>query len=222
VASGFDSSGPAHDPAMEEILPGLVHWTAMRETIHQPVHSAYLCEARTLIDPMVPPEGLGPFHGDVPTPERIVLTNRHHNRHSARFVEAFGCSVHSHRAGLWDLADAPYDVRGFEFGDEIAPGVIAAEVGVLTPEETALHFVAGDGVLAFADAITRDDDGRLAFFPDGLLGEDPEAVKRGIAASLRRLCDERDVDALLFAHGAPLIGGGEQALREFADAVDGG
>lgn len=209
-------------PLMEEILPGLVHWTALRETIHQPVHSAYVVEARTLIDPMVPPQGLGVFGGDLPAPERIVLSNRHHNRHSARFVEQFGCSVHCHRAGLWDLADAPYEVRGFEFGERLAPGVVAARVGVLTPEETALHLAVGDGALSFADAVMRDDEGRLGFFPDGLLGEDPAAVKRGIAASLRRLCDEYAADALLFAHGAPLVGGGEQALRAFADAVDGG
>lgn len=218
----FDSSGRAQNRAMEEILPGLVHWTALRETINQQVHSAYVVEARTLIDPMVPQEGLDAFRGDLPAPERIVLTNRHHNRHSARFVDAFGCSVHCHEAGLWDLADQPYNVRGFAFGDELAPGVVAARVGALTPEETALHLAVGDGALSFADAVIRGDDGELAFVPDGLLGDDPEAVKRGIAASLRRLCDEHEVDALLFAHGAPLVGGGAQALRAFADSVDGG
>jgi hypothetical protein len=207
------------DEAMEEILPGLLHWTAMRETIRQPVHSTYVVHARTLIDPMIPPEGLGVFRGELPAPERILLCNRHHHRHSARFVEAFGCTVHCHRAGLWDLAGTPYNVRGFEFGDEVAPGIVAERVGALTPEETALHVALGPGAVSFADAVMRDRDGTLGFFPDGLLGEDPDAVKRGIAQSLRRLCDERGPDVLLFAHGAPLVGGGERALREFADAV---
>lgn len=208
---------------MEEILPGLMHWTAMRETIRQPVHSTYVVGARTLIDPMVPSEGLGVFHGELPAPERILLSNRHHHRHSVRFVDAFGCTVHCHEAGLWDLADAPYNVRGFQFGDEVAPGIHAERVGVLTPEETALHVALGDGVVSFADAVMRRDDGSLGFFPDGLLGEDPAAVKRGIAASLRRICDECDVGTLLFAHGVPLVGGGEDVLRAFvAEMEDGG
>ena len=46
------------------------------------------------------------------------------------------------------------DVRvsaGFAFGDELAPGVRALEVGVLCPEETALHIAVGDGFLIVKD-----------------------------------------------------------------------
>ena len=60
----------------------------------------------------------------------IVLTNRLHYRQS----EAFGCPVLCHEAGLHEF-DGGEAVEGFAFGDELAPGVTAVEIGVLTPEE---------------------------------------------------------------------------------------
>jgi hypothetical protein len=54
-----------------------------------------------------------------------------------------------HEAALHDLPDG---VRGFAWGDRLAPGVTALEVGVLCPRETALHI--GDALL-FADAVIR-------------------------------------------------------------------
>lgn len=203
---------------MDEILPGLHHWTALRETIGETVHSAYLAEARTLIDPMLPPEGLGAFTG-LPTPERIVLTNRHHRRHSNRYVDAYGCTVSAHARGLNDLADSPFVVHGFTAGDEVAPGVVALQVGVLCPDESALHAAVGPGVLAVADGVIRRRDGELAFVPDHLLGDDPPAIRRGLADAYRRICDEVAFDVLLLAHGAPYASGGRDALRAFADAV---
>lgn len=204
---------------MDEILPGLHHWTAIRETIGQPVHSAYIEEARTLIDPMVPPEGLGAFR-DLPKPERILLTNRHHGRHSERFVIAYGCTVAAHERGLNHLAEAPFAARGFRPGDEVAAGIVVEEVGVLCPDECALHIAVGPGALAVADGVIRGEDGALTFVPDRLLGDDPVAIRRGLAAAYRRICDEREFDLLLLAHGAPFASGGREALRAFADAVE--
>ena len=57
----------------------------------------------------------------------------------------------------------------------------------------------------------------LGFVPDALLGDDPEVVKAGLRAAYSRLLD-RDFDHLLFAHGDPVIGGGKEALRRFAEA----
>lgn len=206
---------------MDEIFPGLTTWTAIRETIGQPVHSAYAVEARTLIDPMVPPEGLTAFgDGELPAPERIVLTNRHHRRHSARYVERFRCDVLVNEHGLYELMDGPLRVRGFAPGDEVAPGIVAHEVGVLCPDESALHVAVGGGALAVADGVIRaHDDGALGFVSDPLLGDDPVRIRRGLAAAYRRLCDELEFEALLLAHGAPIATGGRDALREFADAV---
>jgi hypothetical protein len=203
---------------MDELAPGLWHWTAFRTTIGQTVHSAYDERSRTLIDPMLPDEGLDWFAEHGP-PERIVLVNRHHLRHSARFVERFGCSVHCHEAGLWDLYDAPVRVQPFRFGDELTPGIVAHRVASICPEETGLY-VAGAtddaGALAVADGLLRRDDGELSFMPDFLLGDDPDHVKRGLADAYLQLAETLDFDVLLLAHGNPLVGGAREALRAFA------
>jgi hypothetical protein len=200
---------------VDELLPGVWHWTAYHEGIRQDVHSHYLDEPRTLLDPMVPAEGLDWFEGDR-RPERIVLTNRHHLRHSRRFVDAFGCRVLCVEPGLHEFDEGDPPVEGFAFGDEVAPGVTAVEVGAICPDETALH-VPGSSLVAAADGVIRIGD-ELSFVPDFLMGDDAEGVKEGLRASYGGLCDRVEFDNLVMAHGAPLVGGARQALREFAGA----
>jgi hypothetical protein len=198
---------------MEHIQPGLLHWTAWRDTIGAEVHSYFHLPSGTLVDPMVPPEGIDALGAE---PQRIVLTNRHHYRDSDRF----DCPVLCHEAGLHEFDGG---VEGFAFGDELAPGVRAHEVGVLTPEETALHLAGEEGgALAFADCVVRGDHGELGFVSDFLLGDDPAAIKDGLRAAFRRLCDELEFDALLLAHGEPIAHAGRSALRTFADAPTAG
>jgi hypothetical protein len=199
---------------LKEILPGILHWTAFHEGIRMDVSSYYVASADALIDPMVPPEGLDRLSGQS-RPERIVLTNRHHYRHSGQYVEAFGCPILCHEAGLHEFEGGP-DVEGFAFGDELGPGMTALEVDAICPEETALHIVAGEGILAFADGLIRAGEGALGFVPDALMGDEPEEVKRGLRESFRALL-EHDFDTLLFAHGLPLVGGGRRALEAFLD-----
>jgi hypothetical protein len=197
---------------MEEITPGVLHWTAYRDTIGTDVHSHLDIGSGTLLDPMIPPEGIDALAGR--PIHRIVLTNRHHYRQADAFRERFGCPVLCHEAGLHEFRDGR-EVEGFAFGDELAPGVRAHEVGVLTPEETAVHFE-GPGALAVADAITRRRDGGFGFFSDSLLGDDPQAVKRGLRAAFGRLAGELEFDALLLAHAEPVRSGARAALKEFA------
>lgn len=203
---------------MEEIAPGILHWTAYRDTIGADVHAYYDLGSGTVLDPMVPLAGLDAF-GERPV-HRIVLTNRHHYRQADEFRERFGCPVLCHEAGLHEFADGR-EVEAFAFGDELAPGVRAHEVGVLTPEETAVHFE-GAGALAFADAIIRGDHGELGFVPDELLGDDPQAVKEGLRGAFARLAGELEFDALLLAHGEPMRHGARSALRTFATAPTAG
>src|SRR5919199_1853453 len=192
---------------MEEILEGLFHWTAFRETIRADVHSYFHAPSRTVLDPMVPPEGLEAFDEGV---ERLVLTNRHHYRHADAYRERFGCTVLCHEAGLHEFADGRA-VEGFAFGEELAPGVRALEVAVLTPEESAIHLEGGGGALAFADAVVRGRHGELGFVSDWLLGDDPPAIRAGLRAAFARLAREQAFEALLLAHGEPIRAGGGPA-----------
>lgn len=197
---------------MQEILPGVWHWTAFHEGIRQPVSSHYVEAAGTLIDPMVPEEGVEWFNDRERPPERVLLSNRHHYRHSDRF----GLPVLCVSEGLHEFEGTDRVVEGFDFGDEPAPGIRALDVGAICPDDTALLIAAGEGALLFADGLIRMGD-RLAFVPDFLMGDDPEAVKMGLRESLERLLDQ-PFDHLLFAHGEPLIGGAKPALRGFLSA----
>jgi hypothetical protein len=197
---------------MNEIIPGVWHWTAFHEGIGLDVSSYFVERARALIDPMLPADGVEAFRGREPAV--ILLTNRHHYRHSEKFVEEFGCPVMCHEAGLHEFDGGP-PVEAFSFGDDVADGLLALEVGVLTPEETAFHIDAGPRALSFGDAILNTPDSGLQFVPDRYMGDDPDAEKEGLRESFQRLL-AHDFDALLIAHGAPLPGGGKAALQRFA------
>jgi hypothetical protein len=202
----------AHRP-IREVLPGVYHWTAIHPKIKVPVDSYYIEPAGVVLDPTVPREGLQWFEGRVP-PSQVVLTNRHHLRHSQRYAEAFGCRIRCSDAGLYEFARGP-SVEGFASGEELARGITAHQLGAICPDDTSLHiWTANGGALAFADGLTRPRGGGLSFVPGFLLGDDPAAVRGELRESLRGLLD-LDFDSLLFAHGEPLIGGGRAALRAF-------
>jgi len=197
---------------VQEIAPGLWHWTARHEHIRMNVSSYCLLAERVLIDPLIPQEGLSWFeaHG---VPEHVLLTNRHHDRDAWRLRDVFDCTVHCVRSGLHEL-DGRGPVEAFDFGDELPGGVIAYEVDVICPDETALYMPA-HRALACADGVVRlSGEGELGFVPDELM-DDPEETKARLRDAYRRLLD-LDFDHLLLAHGEPVIASGKEALRAFA------
>lgn len=197
---------------MNEILPGVLHWTTHHEKIGSPVHSAFLVDEGVLIDPRVPEAGIEAV-GEAGTPREILLTNRHHYRHSGRFREAFGIPVRCHRAGMHEF-DAGEEVEPFEFGDTFAGGVEALEVGALCPEETAFLAAREGGILALGDAVVPWGE-ELGFVPEEYIGDDPPAIKAAIRAAVGRLL-ERPLRHAVFAHGDPLVGDAHERLETFA------
>ncbi len=197
---------------MQEILPGVFHWTSFHEGIGEKVHSYLLTgnEAAFLIDPREPSEGLDWFLDHGP-PAHAYLTNRHHFRHSDRFARAFNTVVWCHREGLHEFRQGEV-VRPFEHGDELPGGLTALEVGALCPEETALFIPRHGGIVSLGDSLIRSGS-ELCFVPDAFMGDDPDGVKRGLRMSLGRLLLERDFRHLLLAHGKPIIQEGKEALR---------
>ena len=198
---------------MEEVLPGVWHWKAEHPNIGTKVSSHWVPASRALIDPLLPPDqAMEPFRAE--PPERILLSNRHHLRHSERFADEFGCVIECSKPGLHEFDSGP-EVQGFDFGDQVAPGIEAEEVGAICPDESAL-FIRDARALVIADGIIRYG-GEMRFVSDGLLGDDPDSIKAGLRKSYSRLL-KLDFDNLLFAHGEPLIGGGKEALRGFAES----
>ena len=198
---------------MQEIAPGLWHWTVRHEHIHVDVSSYYLAAERVLIDAMIPAEGLEWFdaHG---VPEHVLLTNRHHSRHAWRLRDAFDCTVHCIRNGLHEV-EGRGPVEAFDFGDQLPGGAIVYEIDAICPDETALHIPA-HRALACADGVVRwPGSDALTFVPDHLM-DDPEQTKAGLRDAYRRLLD-LDFDLLLLAHGNPVVGGARDELRAFVD-----
>lgn len=197
---------------MREIAPGLWHWTAHHDHIHSDVSSYYLASERVVLDPMLPAEGLDWFeqHG---TPEHVLLTNRHHDREAWRLQERFGSTVHCIRNGLYEL-EGRGRVEPFDFGDQLPGGAVVYEVDAICPDETALH-LPSHRALACADGVIHYG-GELSFVPEQYM-EEPGRTKQGLRDAYARLL-ELDFDVLLVAHGAPMVGGAKDALREFATA----
>jgi hypothetical protein len=199
---------------MEEIAPGVWHWTKKHPKIGVDVSSYLLEPEGVVIDPMVPDEGMEWFADHGP-PTTVVLTNRHHDREAEQFVDALGTDVRVIREGLHEFEDKDLTPDAFDFGDELPGGLRIHEVGVICPDETAV-FIPRVSALAIADGAMNYTGGELHFVPDEYIGDDPDSVKAGLREAYGRLADEVEPEILLIAHGAPVVGGGAEALRRFA------
>ena len=202
---------------MQEIRPGVWHWSTVHDKWGITIHSHFLPDlgGGVLIDPRVPPEGLEWFgpHGE---PAHAILTNRHHYRDAGRFREAFGTAVHCHSAGMHEFTGGE-EVEPFEHGDSLAGEIEALAIGSLCPEETALLVPAAGGLLALGDSVISEN-GELGFVGDQHMGDDPEGVKRGLRGSLRRIL-EREFRHVTFAHGEPIVDEGKERLRAFVEGA---
>jgi glyoxylase-like metal-dependent hydrolase (beta-lactamase superfamily II) len=199
---------------MREIGPGLWHWTARHEHIGADVSSYHLEPERVVLDPMLPAEGIEWFAKHGP-PDHVVLTNRHHDRHSWDLQKRFGSTVHCISNGIYEL-EGRGPVEPFQFGDKLPGGIRVHEVDAICPDETALH-IPGHRALACADGVIHYGD-ELGFVPEQFM-DDPDATKRGLRAAYARLLD-LDFDLLLVAHGTPWVGNARDALRRFTTAED--
>ena len=193
---------------IHEVLPGVLRWSARHPSAGIESGSHYLVEEGVLIDPIAPPEGVDWFDGrDV---AEIVLTNRHHTRGAFDLQDRLGVPIRAPRTGMSDL---PADrVQPYDFGDELSGGIRTHAITETWPDETALE-IPRHRAVAIADGVTNYDG--LGFFPDFLLGDDPEAEKERLREGFARLVAEVDFDHLLFAHGAPILGDGRARLRDF-------
>jgi hypothetical protein len=194
---------------MQEITPGIRHWTAVHPKIGWVVSSYWLPGLRVLLDPLEVPE-------EVEDVDEIVLSNRHHRRSAFEARERFGAVVRVPHLGLHEFADDD-PVEPYDFGQPMAGGAITAyQVTELWPDDGALHIPSLEA-LAIADTVLNEND-RLQFMPD-VCFDDRSAERRSIREGLARLAADLDFAHLLLAHGAPVADEGRERLREFADAV---
>jgi hypothetical protein len=206
--------------AMQEVLPGVFHWTVVHPRIQIPVSSYWLEETGALIDPLVPePEGIEWFADRTLAPVAVLLSNRHHYREADRFAERFGCAVSCNRLGLHEFSQGEA-VQGFDVGALLPGGAVARELGGICPDDTALH-LSDMRALVLADGVIRGgpygEQGPLGFVGDPLM-DDPPATKRALIAACACLLEELDFRHLLLAHGGPVIGNGRELMQELVDS----
>ncbi len=204
---------------MNEIIAGVWHWTAPNPSIaDKPVSSYWLDTSGVLIDPLLPPEdGIEWLASRPLQPSAVVLSNRHHYRDSGSISERFGCTVHVPALGLHAFGD-DRPVVAYEPGDSLPGGLVAVDVGVLSPDDGGLHLEAA-GSLWLADTIVRsptDPDSRIGWVPDALM-DDPPETKRKLLGVFERILQECAFEHLMLAHGLPLIGNGRRELARFVD-----
>lgn len=199
-----------------ELLPGVLHWTAVHPNTGVESSSYLLTEAGIAIDPIAPEEGLDALPGRVTA---ILLSNRHHLRGARELAEQHGgIPIRASRPGMHEFTEGD-GVEPFDFGDTLPGNVLAREIGVISRDETALILqdqravVVADGVMNY---------GGLQFVPDDLLGDDPAGVKTGLLDAFRQLAQDVEFDHLLPAHGTPILRNGRQALLDFVSLTNPG
>lgn len=197
---------------MDEILPGIYHWTAVHPNIGTKVSSYWLDDAGVLIDPLAPPDvGIEWFADRPAPPSAIVLSNRHHYRHSGELAARYGCPVLCVSAGMHEFTHGE-PVSAFEPGETLPGGLLAFEIGAICPDDMALY-LASARTIWFADGLVRGGPRReLGFVPDSLM-DDPPGTKRGLLESFERALRELDFENVLLAHGGPVIGDGRAQLE---------
>jgi hypothetical protein len=193
---------------MHEIAPGIHHWTAKHPNIGADVSSYWLPDLKLLLDPLATPD-------EVDGVTEVVLSNRHHKREAFEAAERFGAPVRVPSVGLHEFGD-DQPVEPYDFEEPFAGGAITAyQITEYWPDDCALH-VPSVGALVIADTVINY--GGLGFVPDNLMGDDPEAEKTDMKATLSRLAEELEFEHLLLAHGNPVPGEGRERLRDFASA----
>jgi hypothetical protein len=193
---------------MEEIAPGIRHWTAKHPNIGIDVSSYWLPDLKVLLDPLAVPS-------EVEDVDEIILSNRHHVRGMLDARERFGATIRAPRAGAHEFGEGDR-VEFYDFGEPLAGGAITPhQVTELWADDCVLH-IPSLGALAIADTVIHYGP-QLAFVPDQYMG-DAEAEKSAIRDGLRRLAGELDFEHLLLAHGAPIPNEGRERLLAFASA----
>ena len=201
---GIEMSEPkAVAEDMEEVVPGIWHWSVWDERIDARSHAHALVtpEGGVLIDPLpLAPQVLRRLEPVV----AICLTAACHQRSAWRYRRMLRVHVYAPERSR-PMEEEPDQLYR---DNEALPGGLKA---IRTPGPDHAHYAflrtQTPPVLFTGDLVMRAEDGDLQFaWPE--YQEDPEATK----ASVERLAD-LPFGLLCMAHGAPIVGQPAAALR---------
>ena len=188
----------------EEIVPGVWYWSVRDERIGGYHGSSHAADG-VLIDPhRLAPDAFEAL-GEI---EAIVLTTSEHQRSAWRLRRELGVPVHL--PAMAQSMDEDPDERYGE-GDELPGGLRPIFTPGAGTTQHSLHLPRDGGVLFTPDLFVRSREGPLEFVPAEYMHDADEARR-----TAERML-ELDFDVLCSAHGAPLVGGAKQALRDLVD-----
>jgi glyoxylase-like metal-dependent hydrolase (beta-lactamase superfamily II) len=189
--------------AVEEVVPGLWHWSVWDDRIDAESHAHAVSdgESRVLIDPLpLEPEALRALEPVT----AICLTAACHQRSAWRYRRLCAARVYA-PAATRDMEEEP-DVR--YRADELLPGGLRA---IHTPGPEDAHYAfwreQTPSLVFCPDLVMRADDREPVFVPPEY-HEDPDATR----ASLQRLL-ALPFEVFCMDHGAPLFADRSEALR---------
>ena len=143
----------------------------------------------------------------------IVITNSDHARDASAIATRTGAVIVG-PAGEKDGFPIACE-RWLSDGDEVVPGLrVFALAGSKTPGELAL--LLEDTTLITGDLVRAHEGGRLCTLPAGKLSDALLA-----SASIARLADLENVEAVLPGDGWPVFSNGSKALQDLAESLDG-
>jgi hypothetical protein len=185
----------------EEVVPGVWYWSVRDERIGG-YHGASHAADGVLIDPhRLAPDALAAL-GEI---EAIVLTTSEHQRSAWRLRRELGAPVYL--PAMAQSMDEEPDGRYGE-GDELPGGLQPIFTPGAGTTQHSLLLPRDGGVLFTPDLFVRSREGPLEFVPAEYM-HDPEEARRTAERML-----ELDFDVLCSGHGAPLVGGAKQGLRD--------
>lgn len=215
--------------SVTRIGDGLWRWTVPHPewngaTDWDEIVASVYCEtedAVVVIDPLVPADGpdaerfWSAFDRDVTRLQRpvaVLLTCRWHVRSAAVFRERYGASVHAPTRAGDSIADLVTNVVVDDA--PVVSGVHALVTGSPAPNEECVYVLTEHRAAVVGDVLLGDPDGGLRVADPGwYANSDEERVwyRDALPISLGRLAG-RDVEHLLPAHGAAVVGDPAQAL----------
>lgn len=197
---------------VQEVAPGVFHWQIQDERIHHISDSHAIVEGgrAILVDPVPLAEDALRRLGRI---EAIVLGSPSHQRSAWSLRRKTGAKVHAPRGAAAKLEEKP-DVE-YGDGDALPGGLRAVHAPGPAATHYALHRPAGPGVIFMTDVVMNETDRGLVFLSDKYQ-EDPRRSRD----SVRRLLD-LEFGIVCFGHGAPLKGGGREALKALLESEAG-
>ncbi len=193
---------------MKPVLPGIATWSWFSEDkqIDFNGHLLDVGEHRILVDPPPLPDADLSQLKAAGRVDYILLTNRDHERETARYRDELGTRVYVPHMDAPEMSVTPD--KTFVDGELLPGGIWVIHLSdQKSPGESALFLQQGRGVLLVGDALIGKPAGSLSPLPDAKYA-DPAKARDG----LRRLLKYK-FDSLLVGDGTSIMTGAKAVVE---------